>query len=482
MKAGFKPGFQIPVPDKSLTDRAMTVKSIDVPEVLTRQKEFFLRNNTLSTATRKENLKKLARVLKENEERIAAAVYRDFGKSWFEVLENELGLVYAEIRKARKNLNSWARAGRVPTSLSNLPGRSRIYQLPFGCVLVIAPWNYPVQLSLIPLVSAIAAGNTVILKPSELTSETSSVLRELLNKTFPPELIFVKEGGINETTELLKLKFDKIFFTGSTEVGKIVMAAAAKHLTPVTLELGGKNPVIVLPDCKLKMTAKRLVWGKFHNGGQACVSPDHIYVHKDIEKELLSEVQANILEMFRGDPKNSEAFPRIINTAHYDRLMNMIKPDKVLMGGAGDRDSLYIEPTVMAGVNPDDEVMKEEVFGPLMPFISFSDLDNLLDEIKKQPLPLSLYVFTKNLGLARKIHREVRSGGGMINDTVVHFVNGTPFGGVGESGMGAYHGRSGFNCFSHQKAVLSKPYWFELPVKYPPYTKWKLKVIKAILR
>ncbi len=452
-------------------------------ELITNQRAYFLDGNTQSIATRKKHLLRLKEVLRSHENEIAEAVYLDFGKSFFEVMSNELGLVYTEISRTSKKLRRWSAPKWRPTSLANLPGRSRVVPIPYGNVLVIGPWNYPVQLALIPVVSAIAAGNTVILKPSEITRHTSGLLARIINNSFPPELLCVKEGGVPETSELLRHRFNKIFFTGSTNVGKIVMKAAAEHLTPVTLELGGKNPVVVLPDCNLKMTARRLVWGKFHNGGQACVAPDHIYVHSEIRDRLLEEVKSNLDKLFKDDAFNSESLPRIIDEGHFDRLMQLIDEKKVVKGGTGDRNSLFIEPTIMENVAEEDPIMQEEVFGPLMPFLEFDDLDKLMDRLKRRPSPLCFYIFTGNTSRAKKIQRTFRSGGGMINDTVVHFVNGTtPFGGIGESGMGTYHGKAGFDCFSHPKTVLKKPTWFELWVKYPPYTKFKHMIIKAILR
>ncbi|MDA3824290.1 MAG: aldehyde dehydrogenase family protein, partial [Bacteroidales bacterium] len=338
-----------------------------IQDLLSKQKAYFLSGNTQDIAIRKSNLKKLKAVLKENENAIADAVFSDFRKSSFEVFENELGLVYAEITKTLKHLSRWSKPLKPATSLVNLPGQSRVYPLAYGSVLIIGAWNYPVQLALIPVVSALAAGNTVILKPSELTSATSAVLADILNKTFPPEHLYVFEGGVAETTELLKHRFDKIFFTGSTTVGKIVMKAAAEHLTPVVLELGGKNPTIVLPDCDLKMTAKRIVWGKFHNGGQACVAPDHIYVHESIHDAFVNEVKANIYSMFKGEASASEAFPSIVNNVNYNRLMKLIQADKVIVGGKGNPDTNFIEPTVMDHVDRGDAIMQEEVFGPIRP-------------------------------------------------------------------------------------------------------------------
>lgn len=461
----------------------MVKASINMKEILGRQKQYFLGDHTHDIHRRKKHLRQLKQLLQENESRIAEAMCLDFGKSYFEVISNELGLVYSEISMILKRLSRWSGPERPLTSLLNLPGKSCVYPVPYGNVLVISPWNYPVQLALTPVVSAIAAGNTVILKPSEITSHTSGLLAELINTAFPPELLYVREGGIPETTELLELHFNKIFFTGSTKVGRIVMKAAAEHLTPVTLELGGKNPVIVLPDCDLSRTAQRLVWGKFHNGGQACVAPDHVYVHDSIRDQLVEEVKKHIKKMFNGDARNGESLPRIVNPSNYDRLLKLIDPAKCVVGGQGDRDALFIEPTVMKGVEITDPVMQEEVFGPIMPILNFRDLGTLLDELKQRPSPLALYIFTGDMRLAKKIQSTFRSGTGMINDTVVHFVNGTtPFGGMGESGMGSYHGKAGFECFSHRKTVLRKPTWFELPVKYPPYTRLKLKIVKLFLR
>lgn len=448
-----------------------------------RQRRHFLEGKTFPLLYRKENLARLKRILKENEKEIAEAVYKDFGKSYFEVMENELGLVYAEISVHLRRLGKWAKPAKPPTSLINLPGQSRVYPVPFGNSLVISPWNYPVQLALNPVVSAISAGNTIILKPSEVAGHTSNMLAKIINENFPAELFHVVEGGPEVASELLKNRFDKIFFTGSTRVGKIIMKAAAEFLTPVTLELGGKNPTIVLHDCDIKMTAKRIVWGKFHNSGQACVSPDHIYVHESIAGQLVEEMKINIRKNYGDNPEASEALTGIIDDRHYNRLMGFIDNERIEIGGRGLAESRFIEPTIISRVMHNDSIMKEEVFGPIMPVLTFSDLDNLIESLKSKPSPLALYIFTRNISKAKKIQREFRSGGGMINDTVVYFVNNTtPFGGIGDSGMGHYHGKAGFDCFSHKKTVIKKPLWFELWIKYPPYTRFKLRLIKAFLK
>lgn len=454
-----------------------------ISEIIKIQKEYFQKGGTLPIRARKENLIRLRDLILGNEDRIAEAAQKDYKKSYFEVISNEISLTKVEINLAIRKLSKWSKAHRPSPSIVNIPANCRVYAQPYGTVLCISTWNYPVQLTLIPVVNALAAGNTVVLKPSEISNHTSELLTELINRAFPQEVFYAKYGGVNEARELLELKFDKIFFTGSTEVGRIVMQAAARHLTPVTLELGGKNPVIVLPDCNLKRTAQRLVWGKFHNGGQACVSPDHIYVHEDIEEALLAEVKENIKKIYAGQAMESEALPRIINGNHYKRLMKLIDPEKVILGGKGKEEELFIEPTVMKRVKEEDLVMQEEIFGPIMPFLAFSKLDDLLDLLKSKPSPLAMYIFTSNLRLARKIQKEVRAGGGMINDTVVHFINAsTPFGGIGDSGMGSYHGRAGFETFSHRKTVIKKPTWFELWIKYPPYTPFKLWLIRLLLR
>jgi aldehyde dehydrogenase (NAD+) len=307
-------------------------------------------------------------------------------------------------------------------------------------------------------------------------------MAELINSNFPKELIHVVEGGVRETTELLKLKFDKIFFTGSTQVGRIIMRAAAEQLTPVTLELGGKNPVIVLPNCNLKRTAQRIAWGKLHNNGQSCVSPDHLYVHESIREQLIQEIGLQMDRITGSDPKGSPLLPRMVNERNFDRVMALIDPEKVVFGGKCERSECYIEPTIMDGVSPDDPVMQEEVFGPLLPVLSYSKLEELVELLKLQEAPLVLYIFTRKRRLAERIMKEVASGGGMINEVVTHFINmNAPFGGVGASGMGNYHGRAGFIDFSHHKTIMIKPMWFELFLKYPPHRKIYLRIYRSVL-
>lgn len=451
-------------------------------ELIEFQRSYFREGHTRSLSARKKNLRKLHDLLLENEEMLAEAIYKDFKKPFTVTLENELSLPYGEINVAIRRLRKWSGQRWHLTNLSNFPGRSRTVPVPYGVTLVIGPWNYPYMLSLIPAISSLAAGNTVILKPSEITSNSSAAMASIINSNFPRELFYVQEGGVDETTALLKQKFDKIFFTGSTKVGRIVMKAAAENLTPVILELGGKNPVIVMPDCKLKRTAQRLAWGKLHNNGNACVSPDHVYVHEDIKDVLVDRIRKNLLKIAGSDPRTSPLLPRMVNEAHFDRVVGLIDPAKVVAGGSYDRSDLYIEPTILDGVSPDDKIMQEEVFGPVLPIMTYSDLDSLIEKLKKQPSPLALYIFTQNIRKAKKIMKEVPSGGGMINEVVMHFINmNAPFGGMGESGMGNYHGKAGFESFSHQKTVMSKPMWFELFLKHPPHRKFYHRVYRSFL-
>lgn len=451
-------------------------------DLIQSQRNYFLEGHTKSLKARKATLRKLYRLLLDNEKMLGEAIYKDLKKSFMLTIENELSLPYGEINHHLQKMNSWAATKYARTNLVNFPAACRRVNVPLGVSLVIGPWNYPYMLALVPVISALAAGNTVVLKPSEITAHSSQALASLVNENFPRELFHVVEGGVEETTDLLKQKFDKIFFTGSTEVGRIVMRAAAEHLTPITLELGGKNPAIVMPGCNLKRAAQRITWGKYHNNGMACVSPDQVYVHESIREEFIREVKKYLPRIFGEDPRQSPALPRMVNEKHFDRVMALIDPGKVVVGGEGDREDKYIAPTVMDGVVPEDAVMQEEIFGPLMAVLSYSDLDKLVETLKRQPSPLMLYIFTGKVRLAKKMAKEIPSGGAMINDVIVQFVNlDTPFGGVGESGMGSYHGRAGFDAFSQQKIVMHKYNWFEMFLKYPPYRSLNLRVYRAVI-
>ncbi len=455
---------------------------MNVSELISAQKAYFNDNETKPLKFRLRALAKLKSVLKKNEQALYDAIYEDFGKSEYETYETELSLIYHELNHALKNLPDWAKEKKVKTNMPNLPATSYIIPEPLGSVLVIGAWNYPYQLSLIPLISAVAAGNTVILKPSELSAKSSAIMAKLINENFDAEFIHVVEGGVKETTELLEHKFDKIFFTGSIPVGKIVYQAAAKHLTPVTLELGGKSPVFVLPSCDLKMAAKRIVWGKFLNAGQTCVAPDYVLVHDDIKDKLLAEMKKLVEEIYDMDSDIQENYVRIINDKHFDRLTALIETGKLFIGGKSDKAKRFIQPTILQDVSFDDEVMKDEIFGPVLPVISFASLNKVIPEVKARPKPLALYIFGRKRKYINRILSEISFGGGAVNDTVMHLSNGhLPFGGVGDSGIGNYHDEAGFKTFTHYKSILDKSTLIEPFLKYPPYTLTKLAILKGLL-
>lgn len=460
----------------------MVTSSITAKEIVEKQRSFFHSGQTLSVKYRIEQLKKFKKVLKQNEDILYKAIDKDFGKSKYETYITELSLTYHEINQAIKKVRKWAQPKYVLTNLANFPGKSRIIPEPFGNALVIGAWNYPYQLTLVPAISAIAAGNTVVIKPSELAANTSTAMAKLINENFKPEFLFVQEGSVKETTELLNERFDKIFFTGSTAVGKIVAKAAAENLTEVTLELGGKSPVFVLPDASLKMTAKRVAWGKFLNAGQTCVAPDYVLVHTNIKDKFLEELKKQVEEIHGKAPKGKETYVRIINKRHFDRLNELIHKDKIYCGGEVDEEHLYISPTILDNISFEDKVMEDEIFGPILPVIEFTDLDEIITKVKMHPNPLALYVFTKKRKLKEKLIREISFGGGSVNDTILHLSNSKlPFGGKGFSGTGNYHGKAGFDTFSHKKSILYKGLWFEPFLKYAPYTKWKMKILKWII-
>lgn len=445
------------------------------------QRAFSLRGHAKSTAFRKEQLRTLRGVLKANERSLWEAIDLDMGKSEFETYLTELALVYHEIDEAISNLDRWSRPRRVRTGLVNFLGSSRIIPEPFGTTLVIGAWNYPYQLTLAPMVAALAAGNTCVVKPSELPAHTSRTLARILNGAFAPQYLHVVEGGIEQTQALLACKFDKIFFTGSTQVGRIVAKAAAEHLTPITLELGGKSPCIVMADADINMAAKRISWGKYLNAGQTCIAPDYALVERPVYEAFLQAMARQVAPAAGADPQQSESFIRIINTRNVDRLAKLIDPNKVYFGGEVDRQARHVAPTLMRDVSWDDPVMAEEIFGPVLPIIPFDNLQETIDRIKARPKPLALYLFTRNEDVQDQVLREVSFGGGCINDVIMHLTSTElPFGGVGDSGMGSYHSEAGFRTFSHYKGVLSKPFWFEPPVRHPPYTSTKLSVLRWI--
>ncbi|PTT22252.1 aldehyde dehydrogenase [Chryseobacterium sp. HMWF028] len=453
---------------------------MEIESILLKQRDFFATQQTKSLAFRKMYLEKLKNLIISNENMLYEAINKDFGKSKFDTFTTELSFILNDINYYIKNLKSLSKPKKVSTNLVNQLGSSRIYADPLGCVLVIGAWNYPYQLSLSPIIAAMAAGNCCILKPSEIAENTMKAMSSLINENFPPEYLYVYEGGIEETTVLLQLKFDKIFFTGSTKVGKIVYKAAAEHLTPVTLELGGKSPAIVTKSANLEMAAKRIVWGKFLNAGQTCVAPDYLLVEETIQEQFLEMIRKYI-KQFKYD-QGSEQYTRIINQRNFQRLVRLIDKEKMYSGGHFDEEKLYIEPTILNHVNWNDEIMQEEIFGPLLPVISFQSYNAALNAVLELEKPLAAYLFTNNSEEKESFTRKLSFGGGCINDTVMHLSNDNlPFGGVGSSGIGNYHGKYGFEAFSHQKAVLEKVTWGEPNIKYPPYSDKKLSWIKKLL-
>jgi len=431
---------------------------------------------------RKKTLTKLLSVITKREDDIIQALYDDFRKPAFEAVLTETNYVISDLNYTIKNINSWSKRKRVWPSILNFPSSDFIYNEPYGDVLVIAPWNYPFQLALCPLIAAVAAGNKVVVKPSELTPSTASIIELIVAEAFDPTHVEVYQGGAEVSEKLLERRWDYIFFTGSVAIGKIVALAAAKHLTPVTLELGGKNPCIVDETADIRLSAKRIVWGKFINAGQTCIAPDYILVKSEIRDKLLASIKSEITLAYGADPEQSPDYTRIVNEKNWQRLVNMIDPALVAFGGESNNAQLYIAPTVISEPSTESEIMKDEIFGPLLPVLSYqseSDLENIISKYEK---PLSLYVFTENKSFAAKMIEKFSFGGGCINDTIVHFSNNRlPFGGVGNSGQGAYHGQLGFDTFSHKKSIVNKGTWLDLPMRYAPYHN-KLATIRKLLK
>jgi len=455
---------------------------MDIPKIIQQQKSFFNSSSTKEVNLRIETLKKLKLILKENEEKLYTAIYTDFKKSQFETYLTELSLIYNELNNAIRNLKKWSKKKRVSTNLANFPAKSYIIPEPLGTVLVISAWNYPYQIALIPAISAIAAGNTVVIKPSEIPNNTSKVLAELINSNFDENYLTVIEGGVETTTELLQQKWDKIFFTGSTNVGRIVYKAAADKLTPVTLELGGKSPTFIFKDCDIKLTAKRIVWAKFLNAGQTCIAPDYLLVEEEIKEKLLVALKEELENTFPKKTEIQENYVQIINERNFQRLTNLIPKDKIFYGGEHSAKTRIISPTLLDNISFDDNIMKEEIFGPILPIISFENLDSVIEKVKEREKPLTLYIYSKSKKIIQKILYEISFGGGAINESLVHISNpNLPFGGVGASGIGNYSSKAGFDAFTHYKSILHKSFLFEPNIKYTPFTKWKRQILKFLL-
>ncbi len=446
------------------------------------QRQNFLSNETKSLSFRKKQLTTLKTMLKENEKAIFDAVHKDLRKAPFETFGWEIGMIINEINYAIKNLQKWVKPKRVPTTLVNFPSENYILKEPYGTVLIISPWNYPVQLCLLPLAGALAAGNTAILKPSELTPNTSELLSKLINDYFSSDTVAVCIGGVEVSQALLDLKFDYIFFTGSTKVGKIIMQKAAERLIPVTLELGGKSPCIVDETADIAISAKRIAWGKFANAGQTCVTSDYILVHPSVKDKLLVELGSAINSLYGENPEASEDYPRIVNDTHFERLSAFLDNGTLVYGGKTNPETKYIAPTILDNVSWEDPVMQDEIFGPILPVLTYSDLDDAVAQIRNAPRPLACYIFTNSEHTERYILEHVSFGGGAINDTVAQFANHhLSFGGVGASGFGSYHGKASFDSFTHQKSIMKKNFLLDIPVRYAPYD-GKMKWLKTIFR
>ena len=455
----------------------------EIRQIVENQRTYFYTGATLPLSHRIEALKKIQSYILTHEAEIGKAIRKDLGKSDFESYMCETGLVLSEITYILKHIRSFAKEKNVLTPLAQFHSRSFKKPSPYGVALIMSPWNYPFLLTIDPLIDALAAGNTVVLKPSAYSPYTSTVIQSMIEECFDTRYVAVITGGRAENTCLLNEHFDYIFFTGSQTVGKEVMRHAAAHLTPVTLELGGKSPCIVEESANIKLAARRIVFGKYLNCGQTCVAPDYIYCDRKIKDQLLAEIKRQIKRQFRSEPLTNKNYGKIINEKHFDRITKLIDSSKVVFGGKCDRTTLKIEPTVMDHVTFDDAVMQEEIFGPILPILTYDSLDQAIHKINSMPHPLALYVFTSDKTAARKVTARCGFGGGCINDTIIHLATSEMgFGGFGESGMGSYHGKDGFRTFSHYKSIVDKKTWLDLPMRYQPYRKINEKLIHLFLK
>ncbi len=455
----------------------------EIKTIVTRQRKYFQTGSTLPVNTRLNALRRLYAAISGSEKEIHEALKKDLGKSGFESYMCETGLVLEEISYMLKHTARFAREKRVRTPLAQFHSRSFQKPSPYGVTLIMSPWNYPFMLTLSPLVDALAAGNTAVVKPSAYSPNTSEVLRKILSQCFEPQYVAVVTGGRAENTCLLHEHFDYIFFTGSQTVGKEVMRNAAEYLTPVTLELGGKSPCIVDQTADIRLAARRVVFGKYLNCGQTCVAPDYIYCQRSVKDAFIKEVQKQIKKQYGRHPLDNPDYGKIINEKHFDRILGLIDEKKVVQGGGSDRKTLRIEPTVMDNVAFSDPVMQEEIFGPVMPILTFDSIDEVIHRINAMPHPLALYLFTSDKKTEKKVISRCGFGGGCINDTIIHLATTEMgFGGFGESGMGAYHGKTGFDTFTHYKSIVDKKTWLDLPMRYQPYRKLHEKMVRFFLK
>lgn len=455
----------------------------DIKKIVNTQRSYFHTGATLSVETRVQALKKLKSCILENEDQISTALKKDLGKGTFEAYMCETGLVLEEITYMLKHIYSYAKEKKVHTPLAHFCATSSKKPAPYGVTLIMSPWNYPFLLTIDPLVDAIAAGNTSVIKPSAYSPYTSEIIQKILSECFDEKYVAVVTGGRAENTCLLHEHFDYIFFTGSQTVGKEVMQCAAAHLTPVTLELGGKSPCIIEKSADIKLASKRIVFGKYLNCGQTCVAPDYIYCDRSIKERLIYEIKRQIQKQYGKHPLSQADYGRIINEKHFNRILSLIDTDKLAHGGRADRQSLQIEPTVIDNVTFADAVMQEEIFGPVLPVLTFDSLDEVIHNINSMPHPLALYIFTSDKTVAEKVTSRCSFGGGCINDTIIHLATSEMgFGGFGASGMGSYHGKAGFDTFSHYKSIVDKKTWLDLPIRYQPYKKSHERLLHAFLK
>lgn len=458
------------------------LSQISVGQLVTSQRDYFNSGITQDVCFRIQQLQRLKEAIEENREGIISALGADLHKPEFETVLTEIGVCLEEINYALKHIKSWTKPQRVKASLTVQPAKAEIIAEPLGVVLIISPWNYPFQLAISPLIGAIASGNCTIIKPSELSSHTSGLIYKLFKDYFDPEYITVLEGDKEITQSLLTEKFDHIFFTGGTQIGKIIMSAAAKHLTPVTLELGGKSPCIVDQNTHLEYTARRIAWGKFINTGQTCVAPDYILVDAKIKTALVEKIREWVKQMYGDNPAVHPDYGRIVSYKHFERLQSLLANAELVFGGETNADELYIAPTVIENVSWDDAVMEEEIFGPILPIITYENLDSAIAQINSRPKPLALYIFSQDKEFQQQVLQRTSSGGVCINDTIMQLSsNKLPFGGVGDSGMGQYHGKASFATFSHYKSVLNRSFLCDLKLRYPPY-QGKLKFLQWLFR
>ncbi len=460
--------------------------SVDrIPEIVQELREGSRRGVVRDIESRRGQLQQLRSLFVEQEDRLVDALVADVGKPRIEAYTTEIAFTINEIDHALKHLDVWTKPSKVKVPLSFKPGKAALRPEALGTVCIIAPWNYPVQLLFAPLVPALAAGNTAVLKPSEVTPSVSALIEELVPKYFDPSTVAVVTGAVDETTALLEQHFDHIFYTGNGKVGRIVMRAAAEHLTPVTLELGGKSPAIVAADANIEVAAKRIAWAKFLNAGQTCVAPDYVLVEERVEEQLVAALADAVTSFYGDDPRQSDDYARIVNERHHDRLMKLLDSggyDTTVIGGTGDRASRYLAPTVLAGVKPDAAVMDDEIFGPILPVLSVGDVDEAIRFVNDRDKPLALYAFSGEDDTLEHVVANTSAGGVTLNHAMLHLaVPDLPFGGVGASGMGAYHGKAGFDTFSHSKAVLDKPTRPDPSLMYPPYTNTKKKILRKFL-